>query len=381
MANSSQLDSILLLSKEETLRRLYVVGVDHCGEATCCCDVEELHGLLFSFCASVPAFDRLLELCEYYSESFEMVQTLVECSDHRVTADVLDQLREQRGEVQNKEHIVTEVNGVLQGLPDEIDVQSAVIAVDPVEGMNVTDIALRSSEVRVSGWQLLRPPLPFGLHTLTLQLSNSDFDHPNGKTGTGIPSQLSRQCQQQVTVTSALHRYVAALDSLYDQMYWGWEGNWTVALEVALLELVVAVDEDLTAIVHSMTSMMSAMQGAASSSVTEMKHLLDSVVSDVRNALANHSTYAVGRLHQTLLQFVEMQGSMGAFMRIPASFTQAINAFILAKLAASMHADMKQAFSALVRLYVFSCAVLHCPAYRLGVMSMKAWCESWCVIL
>jgi hypothetical protein len=152
-------------------------------------------------------------------------------------------------------------------------------------------------------------------------------------------------------VTSATYRYVAALDAFYDQMYWGWEGNWTEELEIALLELVVAVDEDLTVIVHSMTSMMSAMQGAASSSVTEMKHLLDSVVSDVRNALTNHSTYAVGRLQQTRVQFGEMQGSMGAFMRIPPSFTRAINAFILAKLAASMHNEMKQTFAALVRLH------------------------------
>ena len=54
---------------------------------------------------------------------------------------------------------------------------------------------------------------------------------------------------------------------------------------------------------------------------SDMQRLLDSVQSDLTAALTTRSTYAVGRLHQTLLQVLEMPSSM---MNIPRSVIDAI---------------------------------------------------------
>lgn len=60
--------------------------------------------------------------------------------------------------------------------------------------------------------------------------------------------------------TSATFQLVDSLDSLFDAFYWGWTGLWTESLESALLELLVAVDDDLVALVRSMKSMMGLMR-------------------------------------------------------------------------------------------------------------------------
>lgn len=54
---------------------------------------------------------------------------------------------------------------------------------------------------------------------------------------------------------------------------------------------------------------------------SDMQRLLNSVQSDLAAALTTRSTYAVGRLHQTLLQVLEMPSSM---MNIPRSVIDAI---------------------------------------------------------
>jgi response regulator of citrate/malate metabolism len=68
----------------------------------------------------------------------------------------------------------------------------------------------------------------------------------------------------------------------------------------------------------------------------------------------------VGRLHQTLLQFVEMQETMWAIVRVPQTSITAIESFVAAKLAASMDAGMQTALLNLVRhilraLYTHKC--------------------------
>ena len=56
---------------------------------------------------------------------------------------------------------------------------------------------------------------------------------------------------------------------------------------------------------------------------SDMHRLLDSVRSDLAAALTTRSCYAVGRLHQTLLQVLEMH-TMASMMNIPRSFIDAI---------------------------------------------------------
>lgn len=132
--------------------------------------------------------------------------------------------------------------------------------------------------------------------------------------------------------TSAVYTYTYCLDESLDRLYWGWEGNWTPELESSLLELLVSVGDDLVVLVRSWKSLMALTTGGHGD---DLEQMLDIVRSDIQSALCEHSTLAVGRLHQTLTQFTEMGSGLGGFANIPREFQSAIHSFILAKLKAS----------------------------------------------
>jgi hypothetical protein len=353
--SEDRLSLILGLDKASLLRHLSVVGVEHCDAGgECACDVEDLQGLLYSFCCTVPDYERLYELCEFFHESFQLVQTLVECNGG-ITNQVVEQLCEQCATV-NPDKLVTvackSLKEFVADVPSELNSDVAIIAVElgtdtevtgcvsPIRSMQLVTLTTAERITSTCRKVVLAPPLLYGLHRVAFGLED----------GGHIVS-----ASQQVTVTTPVSRYVAALEALYDRMYWGWEGQWTEELERTLLELVVTVDEDLVGVVNTLTRMMNMMQGVGSAGAKEMQHMLECVFTDVQRALTDHSTYAVGRLHQTLLQFVEMQETMGAIVRVPQTSIIAIEAFVAAKLAASMDAGMQTALLNLVRqLYALS---------------------------
>eukprot|EP00596_Hydrurales_sp_CCMP1899_P007226 CAMPEP_0119036188 /NCGR_PEP_ID=MMETSP1177-20130426/3713_1 /TAXON_ID=2985 /ORGANISM="Ochromonas sp, Strain CCMP1899" /LENGTH=190 /DNA_ID=CAMNT_0006995629 /DNA_START=202 /DNA_END=771 /DNA_ORIENTATION=+ len=83
-----------------------------------------------------------------------------------------------------------------------------------------------------------------------------------------------------------------------------------------------------------------AMMGGAAQ---ETEKLLETVTKDIMLALRDHSAYAIGRLHQTLLQLIDLnegagqsQGfSMKSMMNIPESFSRATETFLKAKMNSS----------------------------------------------
>jgi hypothetical protein len=54
-----------------------------------------------------------------------------------------------------------------------------------------------------------------------------------------------------------VYEFVSSLDSALDLIVWGWEGAWTERLELSLVELVVAVSDDLVALVRSWKPLLS----------------------------------------------------------------------------------------------------------------------------
>ena len=101
-----------------------------------------------------------------------------------------------------------------------------------------------------------------------------------------------------------------------------------------------SIEEDLVTLIHSWKAMMSMMSDMMSSSSSDdITKLVDIVKEDIYNALHTHSEYAIGRLHQTLLQFLDMK-SMAMMLNIPKAFMNAIENFIAAKVSASISTSL-----------------------------------------
>lgn len=392
---SDPLAKVLSLDRAGTIEYLSKLGIEHencTGRTGCRCDSEVLQGLLLSYCYCVPNFSLLYEVADGFQESFDLVQILVDSGDGRLTNDTVQQLMEQENPHRAFSNVaainVSRHSGVLRALDEPVDSQTLIavtensagedaqisenIASNTVEpsGASVTEVSFHqvSFDATASifvqrdtaGIQVIAPPLLFGVNECTVKVERTLTDPaPCDNTGLSLPTDTIGETaypirqryvwQDTVMVTSAVHRYATALDCMFDRLYWGWEGNWDQNLEGAILQLLVAVDDDLVGLVRSWVSVMGG-SGAESqrNGASDMQHLLDSVILDVQNAMNVHSTYAVGRLHQTLVQFVDAKDSMSMIMRIPEGFTHAINDFIQAKLEASAQVEMQRDLNALV---------------------------------
>jgi hypothetical protein len=154
------------------------------------------------------------------------------------------------------------------------------------------------------------------------------------------------------------YTYCIAFDTMLDSFFWGWQ-SWTSDLEEALLELLVSVNEELTEVLGRFKTMMrgfpSIPHGITSQSneeqrtnhTREIENLLETVTSDLHKALCERSAYAVGRLHQTLTQFVEVASMMG----IPESFVRSLNRFVQAKIESSDTGVIVKSMTSLVNLF------------------------------
>ena len=409
---SNILDRVLTLNQSEIFYYLNKLNIElESTEDDGDIDIAELQGILFSFCSSVPNFDMIFEISESFNESFEMVNVLLESTSGRFTMDQVYQLLELQAE-ENKTTVisiqVSRHRGVIQAPRYEIDVKSMlVVAEEAGDGTGAAERSSRESSVNESGscvrsmtlTQLsctgtnnvvsetpamrgihtIVPALPFGVNEITVELvrtnstsTTNDTSGTNGAAADTTSTLESYTWKGKVFATSATYRYTAALDRMLDRLYWGWEGEnqqqqqqqvqkgtggataWTEALEHALLELLIAVDDDLVALVRSWTGMFSSSSSNSgvnplSEGAQDMQHMLETVTLDVQNALNGRSPYAVGRLHQTLVQFIEMKSSMPMMMsNIPEMFVNAINNFISAKLAASVAPKMRQDLAAMV---------------------------------
>ena len=401
-----ELESILALSLEELTSFLERAGVDCDDDA----DEEELQSLAYSVVCSYTNFDTIYELSKVFGESFELISMLLDSTEGHLTAEVVDQLQELHGDVQvlkvrastapvahyshGQANTLTMNQAAHQDGIDSyivsrcikrIGTNCAIIAVDS-DVSEPTTSHLSSSPCcnpYSRAWKLtavilealakgedpgaavadricvrcIPGPLPFGLYRcLSSYATSSSGSEPGGMTeavAANCPTAAS-ECMLydhgRVLVQSATYSYVLALDEALDRLQWGWEGSWTEELECALLELLVAVEEDLTEAARSWQWMDSISAGvdAAAGATGELSAMVQNVRQDVQAALAVRSTYAVGRLYQTLVQFVETR-LLAAMLRLPKALTDAIGTFLRAMVRASPTKSLRRDLLRLVR--------------------------------
>ncbi len=371
------LDSIWCLERVDVISLLERVGVEHdgCdGGYQCACDEDELKGLLYSFCSSVPDVGRLLEIADSFNESFDLVRALMDSSSGRLTREVIAQLVEGNDFLCSSIE-VSRQNGVT-ALPDEIDCRSILVAYEaPVDHGSVDDEDANAplvTQVRLSqpglfghtqsGLQSIKPRLPFGMNDLHITCHKSVQCTENS----AVPQEL--HYQQRVLFTSPIFRYASALDCMYDRLYFGWEGKWSHELESSLFELLVAVDDDLVSMVKSWVGMLGAV---TTSGADDMHHMLQCVTKDVQDALNNHSAQAIGRLHQTLVQFTDTSSMSMSMMQVPEVFVRATNDFMQAKLNASEPTMMLRDLTKLVSTDI-ECVLCFSILYVLRLLSLRS---------
>jgi len=356
--STSIADRVWCMERKDVVSLMAKLNIDHdeCdGGQGCQCDEDVLRSMVYSFCASIPHADLLLEIVDCFGESFELVQALMDSSSSKLTRDLVTQLAEDK----SVPVIVLEASqqhGIIKPLPTELDCRSTLVvcegAAGSAEGFDL-DVPL-VTEVRLSqpslhapalvGIQSLPSRLPFGVNDLSAMLQRASKADRNTECA---PTTQSLRYTQRVLVTSPVFRFAAALDAMFDRLYWGWEGLWSDALESALFELLVAVDDDLVEMVKSWVAMLSVTGGA-----DDMHHMLQCVTLDVQNALNSHSAQAIGRLHQTLVQFTDTNSMSMTMMRVPEVFVRATNAFIQAKMDASEAGNMRRDLEKLVSVTI-----------------------------
>ena len=124
--------------------------------------------------------------------------------------------------------------------------------------------------------------------------------------------------------SSSVFDCTLALEGMYDRLFWTWDPSWWgEELESALCTLLVAIEEDLHAFLGSMAPMLRAFDSGGGE-LAQMQAMYEMASSDAAKALASRDGAAIGRLHQTLYQFLDF-GEMRAML--PPSFMSAIERF------------------------------------------------------
>lgn len=312
-------------------------------------DIEELQAIFYSFIESQQYFEHIYEISCQFNESYELINMILESNLYKLTPFLYDQLLESStsvvagigkgyGEIIpclfKDNHIIIPINITKIG--------DILILFDDSTEENITlgdDIYVVCDKI-IKGYRIISYGLRFGYHELEFH--------------TNILSNKSRNyliTNSILFTSSPVYTYCLALDSCLDYLTWGWTGNWTNELEIAILELLISVNDDLVTILLNMRSMFS---GIFSTGVDDLEEMLKIIQEDLRLVLTTKSNYSLGRLHQTFLQFLEMNNSItGAFMKIPQQFIQAIEAFYLAKISASPLENLFNEILTLVRYFSF----------------------------
>ena len=83
--------------------------------------------------------------------------------------------------------------------------------------------------------------------------------------------------------TSTVYKFVSILDDTLDLLHWGWVGGWTEELESALMELLVAVNDEFVEFIRKLNSLIS-MMGSSSGYVN---YFITRVVFTCHNVLTS----------------------------------------------------------------------------------------------
>eukprot|EP00468_Gymnochlora_sp_CCMP2014_P005846 CAMPEP_0167754148 /NCGR_PEP_ID=MMETSP0110_2-20121227/8108_1 /TAXON_ID=629695 /ORGANISM="Gymnochlora sp., Strain CCMP2014" /LENGTH=852 /DNA_ID=CAMNT_0007639993 /DNA_START=72 /DNA_END=2631 /DNA_ORIENTATION=+ len=173
------------------------------------------------------------------------------------------------------------------------------------------EVVLPSNRVKESLCTFV--PEEYGLHTLRVMCdkkSSEDF---------------------YFVATSPVFEYCSALDRLYDQLFWSWEGKWHEEIEHSLLQLVIEIEDNLKKFLNSMEQTLSSFGHGS-----DTKMMITNLQDNMGDAMTNHDKTAVGRLHQSVYQFLEM-----GILPLPASFREALAHFERVKFKHSNQAKVK----------------------------------------
>ena len=152
--------------------------------------------------------------------------------------------------------------------------------------------------------------------------------------GSALPSPSVR-----VFLQSPHFNFVVAAGTLLDELCWGCGSAYSSDLEAALVQMVIAVGEDLESAMSRLRPMMSLVAGAAQ----ESDHMLFQMKKDVASCLQNeHRSLALGRLHQFLDQLQNNGSEMSMMLTLPQSFKDASSAFFKAKTTCTPPAKFRQ---------------------------------------
>lgn len=307
-------------------------------------DFETQQALAESCSLSLTREDMIVnELKEIVVEEYwEMLELLLESTDKQLTVEVLSQLQE-LDESRSFQSID------LMNLMMQTNNASWIVKV-PMNFMAGASIALSESigvkaQTKISVADSIACAvvnnIPFGQHECRISCR---VRIPTVTESAKVDKEFNwKFC---VLASSSAFDCALAVDNIFDCMYWGWAsgGVWTDALEASLLELVVGVSDELETAVRSWQPMLTFIGGAAQ----ETNKMIDVIRKDVELALREHSAYAIGRLHQSLIQLKEN----GTMLNIPQPFYAAIDAFISAKMEASPPDLLQRAMETLVRFHI-----------------------------
>jgi hypothetical protein len=129
------------------------------------------------------------------------------------------------------------------------------------------------------------------------------------------------------------------VDIVYDELIWSYHhygGEYNNELEYSLLQLLIEVNEDLIQTVSSWEPMMKMI-----GSDDDTSKMINVLTSDIQKALETKSTFAIGRLHQSLMQFIENDdngdgyGMSMSIMRLKNTTKDTIKNYIVKKINAS----------------------------------------------
>jgi len=178
----------------------------------------------------------------------------------------------------------------------------------------------------------------FGMHELRLLL----------------PDETVRRCR--FMVTSQLGDFAEALDHFYDAIEWMWDGEWTDALEEAVVGLLVALDDHFETLDAQLKCSM--MGDTMRSSIESPKKRLEKHLATL---METHDILACGRAEACVRSFLIAQSlleTFGPMMGIgggqagvqDTAFYEAIRAFEYARLMASSPAKQAEVKSHIRRL-------------------------------
>jgi hypothetical protein len=180
---------------------------------------------------------------------------------------------------------------------------------------------------------------PFGMY---------NFNHhslvvPNTTSPTS--SQETLLSHQNILITSPLYDFNLALENFFEFYYWEFQlkSQWNSVLENILCELLVCIHEDFRVMISRWKSVMGAFSSSSSDNSGGMnpghdfEKFYQIILEDIQIILAQEQlhkvNYAIGRLHQTFDQLLEIQfmSSFLTMFQMPEFFREKVQEFIVNK--------------------------------------------------